>query len=107
MEGKPTKAGIYAINVHIVENEKYKKPDDWHEWFRWFNLELPSEKSEAEVTFGFENGTTFTYDGGDLPAELSVTVSEGADYEWWFSDEKENNLGHTLPTTPGGYSLVV
>lgn len=107
MEGKPTKAGTYAINVHIVENEKYKKPDDFHEWFRWFNLELPSEKSEAEVTFGFENGTTFTYDGGDLPAELSVTVSEGADYEWWFSDEKENNLGHTLPTTPGGYSLVV
>lgn len=43
MEGKPTKAGTYAINVHIVENEKYKKPDDWHEWFRWFNLELPSE----------------------------------------------------------------
>ena len=72
MEGKPTKAGIYAINVHIVENEKYKKSDDFHEWFRWFNLELPSEKSEAEVTFGFENGTTFTYDGGDLPAELSV-----------------------------------
>lgn len=61
-------------------------------------------KQTPDVVFNFENGAELK--ASDLNGDL-FTVTDGVDYTWYFSDANETNLGQTIPTTAGNYSLTV
>lgn len=61
-------------------------------------------KQTPDVVFNFENGAELK--ASDLNGDL-FTVTDGVEYTWYFSDANETNLGQTIPTTAGNYSLTV
>ena len=68
-------------------------------------IDSPSELQEAVIEISIENGTIFTY---GTPYEITVKVSDGADYEVYYTkDDGETNLGTTAPTEPGVYAINV
>ena len=95
----PTTPGIYSFIVEVEGNDQYNSVRLW----RWFRLEAPTTKTEAEVTFNYEAGTTF-YIGDET--KPTVTISEGADYVITYESESGYNSTE-YPTEAGTYSLVV
>lgn len=100
-QNKPTAPGTYAINVAVKENATFKAKNV----FVWYVIDSPSELQEAVIEISIENGTIFTY---GTPYEITVKVSDGADYEVYYTkDDGETNLGTTAPTEPGVYAINV
>ena len=100
-QNKPTAPGTYAINVAVKENATFKAKNV----FVWYVIDSPSELQEAVIEISIENGTIFTY---GTPYEITVKVSNGADYEVYYTkDDGETNLGTTAPTEPGVYAINV
>ena len=95
----PTTPGTYSFIVEVEGNDQYNSLRVW----RWFRLEAPSTKAEAEITFNYEAGTEYMIGSSDRP---TVTVSEGADYVITYESESGYNSTE-FPTEPGAYSLVV
>ena len=98
----PTVPGIYAINVRVFETNEY----NYVSTYRWFKLE---EKSTVEVVMvdavftEVEGG--FVFDGF-IDAEGNAVEVDETLYQAYY-EFNEVNLGSTLPTQPGSYSLVV
>ena len=100
-QNKPTAPGTYAINVAVKENATFKAKNV----FVWYVIDSPSELQEAVIEISIENGTIFTY---GTPYEITVKVSDDADYEVYYTkDDGETNLGTTAPTEPGVYAINV
>ena len=95
----PTTPGTYSFIVEVEGNDQYNSLRVW----RWFRLEAPSTKLEAEITFNYKAGTTFYIGSDERP---TVTVSEGADYIIKYESETGYNSTE-FPTEAGTYSLVV
>lgn len=94
--------------VNIVENDTYAAAYTWMPFILKVETgTTPVEKVEPSTTFAFEAGAEFTYDGVNIPEGLTFTAPEGSDYIWYYEDASEKNLGQTLPTTSGRYTLVV
>ena len=98
----PTEPDVYSLIIETQENETYSATRVW----RWFRIVAPTVKETPVVTFSFEPSEVFEYDGtGDAP-DISVTVTDGVEYDWWF-EKNEQSIGKNLPTEPGHYALVV
>lgn len=101
----PTEPGLYAVNVRIIENDEFVAPLDNKKTWRWFEIVAKTEKQDAEISFSVASGTHFTY-GEDY--QIEVAVSNGADYEVYYTkDDGETNLGQNKPTEPGTYAINV
>ena len=84
----PTTPGTYSFIVETEENDQYNSARVW----RWFRLVEPSTKATAEITFSYENGTTFIK-GDSVKPEF--TVSEGAEVETYYYSEERDLAGLT------------
>ena len=101
----PTEPGLYAVNVRIIENDEFVAPLDNKKTWRWFEIVAKTEKQDAVISFSVASGTHFTY-GEDY--QIEVAVSNGADYEVYYTkDDGETNLGQNKPTEPGTYAINV
>ena len=99
----PTEPGTYSFIVEVEGNDQYNSVRLW----RWFRLVAPvAEKVDPEITFSYENGTTFTK-GADV--KPGFTVSEGAVYTTHYYCEAKDATFATYEELEAGYaySLVV
>ena len=71
-----------------------------------FKITVKGEKLTPTIIFSIESGATFIYDGTGEEPNISATVTEDVNYDVWF-EENEENIGTSVPTTPGTYAIVV
>ena len=101
---QPTEAGTYAINVVTVENEDYVSKSA----FRWFKA-ISGVKQNPVISFAEEYETSgFTVKLEDDWGNFGLTVTEGVEYDWYFTaNDGAVNLGKTQPTEAGTYAINV
>lgn len=101
----PTAVGWYALIVEVEEGNGYGASKKWCV----FEIQAAATvvKQTPTIEFTFESGASFTYDGtGEVP-NIGVMVLE-ADVEYTTYFEKDGvNIGQTIPTEPGNYSLII
>jgi len=96
----PTAVGWYALIVEVEAGNGYAATK------KWCTFEIKAAKAEPTVEFSFEAGTEFKYDGTGEAPNIGAIVLEDVEYITYF-EENETNIGTTIPTKPGTYSLIV
>lgn len=97
----PTEVGWYALIVEVEAGNGYAAARKWQ------TFEIKAAKAEPTVQFTFDAGTEFKYDGtGEAPNIGATVLEQGVEFNTYF-EENEVNIGTTIPTKPGTYSLIV
>lgn len=97
----PSAVGWYALIVEVEAGNGYAATK------KWCTFEIKAAKAEPTIEFSFEAGAEFTYDGTGTAPNIGVIVLEqDVEYITYF-EENEVNIGTTIPTKPGTYSLII
>ena len=102
----PTAAAWYSISITITDERYVLSGASWIV----FHIDSPKTTLTPTVTFTFESGDTFYYDGtGEKPLIDVLVEPDTVTYKTYFEQEvdgKQVNLGTEIPTEPGTYSFI-